>query len=166
MNYIGIDPGLSGAIAVIFGGGAVDVYPIQSIKVSKGRRIDRLSLHEIFIDIVNRIDGDGCTSFCCIEKQAPRPMDGKGNAFKGGVGYGILLGMLQAMEIPHEEVSPNAWKKAMLGSNAEKGDSIIKAQSLFPTANLYRTDKCKTKSHDIAEALLLAEHARRMRGGK
>ena len=163
MNYIGIDPGLSGAIAIILESGEVDVYPIPSIKVSKGRRIDREALYEIFVDIKSRTERG---VLCCIERQAPRPMDGKGNAFKGGVGYGILLGMLQAMEIPHEEVSPNAWKKAMLGSNAEKGDSIIKAQSLFPTANLYRTEKCKTKSHDIAEALLLAEHARRMRGGK
>jgi hypothetical protein len=74
--------------------------------------------------------------------------------FNYGVGYGAYLGILTALEIPFQEVRPQTWKKAY-SLNSEKSRSIIVAQQLFPGADIGKKD-------GRAEALLLAEYARRI----
>ena len=54
----------------------------------------------------------------------------------------------------------NYWKKEF-GLNGNKQKSIEVCRKLFPDVSLLPTSRCK-KSHDgMAEALLMAEYARR-----
>jgi hypothetical protein len=49
------------------------------------------------------------------------------------------------------------------GKRAKKTASIVVAKRLFPNVNLARTEKSKTPDSGLADALLIAEYARRKR---
>jgi hypothetical protein len=69
--------------------------------------------------------------------------------------------LLTGEEFPFEEVSPQKWQKAMgCMTKGDKNVSKAKAQQLFPQLKI---------THAIADALLIAEYARRtynQRNGK
>ena len=52
-------------------------------------------------------------------------------------------------------------RKQLYAYYLDKQDSITVCKRLFPDANLFRTDKCKKEHDGMAEALLMAEYARR-----
>ena len=159
MIYLGADPGLTGAIAFI-DGSFVQIYPIPTVTVKKSRqKLDMQSLK----DIVQRVLLPGEDIFCVIERQSTRPEQSAQSGLTTGTNYGVLLGMLFMAGIPYEEVTPQRWKKAMLeGTDKSKGASVLKAQSLFPGVSLLRTPRSRVPDHNMAEALLLAEYARRI----
>ena len=73
-----------------------------------------------------------------------------------GVGYGIWIGILAALNIPYTEVHPVTWKsKIMAGMGKEKDASIARAKQLYPTADL-----SLKKHHGRADALLIAHFGR------
>jgi hypothetical protein len=72
---------------------------------------------------------------------------------------------LWTLEIPHQVVHPSTWKKEMFRDAAYKkgkGASILAAKRLFPSVSLRLTEGAKKDSDGAAEALLLAEYARRL----
>jgi crossover junction endodeoxyribonuclease RuvC len=75
-----------------------------------------------------------------------------------GIGYGKYLGMLEALKIPYGEIHPMSWKKEFMLIKQPKERSIEVARQLFPSAAERLTRK---KDHGRAEALLIAEYARR-----
>jgi hypothetical protein len=81
------------------------------------------------------------------------PAQGIASAFQFGVGFGSLLGVLQALHIRIELVTPAVWKRSY-GLGKDKHASLHKARLLFPTADLHLA-----KHDGRAEALLLAHYA-------
>ena len=70
------------------------------------------------------------------------------------------LGLLKANGIPYQLVRPQKWKKEY-SITANKNTSIEVCKRLFPNVSLLPTERCR-KDHDgLAEALLMAEFARR-----
>lgn len=106
-----------------------------------------------------------CSSFeestkCCLERVGAMPKQGVTSMFKFGENYGFIQGLLTAYGIPYELVTPQRWKKEF-GITGDKNSSIAVCKRLFPDVSLRRTERCK-KDHDgMAEALLMAEYARR-----
>lgn len=97
---------------------------------------------------------------CCLERVGPMPKQGVTSMFKFGENFGFIQGLLTANRIPFELVTPQKWKKEFQ-ITSDKNSSIAVCKRLFPDVSLRRTDRCK-KDHDgIAEALLMAEYARR-----
>ena len=70
--------------------------------------------------------------------------------FTVGVGFGVWLGVLAALPLPHTRVRPAIWKRA-LGLEKDKEQARLRAMPLFPSADLHRQ-----QDHGRAEALLLA----------
>ena len=114
-------------------------------------------------------------SLLVIEKQQPMPNNRPTAAFGTGYGYGLWKMALVAAGIPFEEVVSASWK-AKLGVRGQgdttetrrkdsKRKSIEKARALFPGVDLLRNSRCRVPSDDKAEALLLAEVARRRYAG-
>jgi hypothetical protein len=160
--YLGIDPGKTGYMATLdYCFLQVTLEPIPRI----GRGYDLVALERYMTGIKPG-------TRCVIEHQQAFPGMGSATMFSLGYGYGALLAMLTAHGIAFEAVKPNAWKRA-LGISAPPGlkgaarkrelkaRSIAMAQRLFPTVSLLPTSRCRVASHDMAEALLLAEYARR-----
>lgn len=149
--FIGIDPGKNGAIAIIW----TDEY--NSIeKIELYSPFDEKEYIKLLSDLMN---GEN-TAICCLEKVNAMPKQGVVSMFNFGVNFGWIQGVLQAKGIPYELVSPQKWKKEF-SVTSDKNTSIEVAKRLFPTVSLKQTDRCK-KDHDgMAEALLMAEYARR-----
>lgn len=142
MNYIGIDPGHSGGVAVIDETGKIIWLMIYS-------DYDLRKVAETYSDAAY-----------VVEHVGAMPGQGVTSMFNFGKSFGYILGVLEANKCRYELVRPQKWK-AEFGATSNKNTSIAVAQRLFPKANLFRTERC-TKKHDgMAEALLMAEYARR-----
>lgn len=145
MIYIGIDPGKNGGIAFI--GDCLDtplVYPFSE---------------EILIRELKATYRDYDMK-CVLEKVNAMPGQGVVSMFNFGQNFGFIQGVLKAYQIPFELVPPQKWKKEF-SVTSDKNTSIEICKRLFPNVNLKATPRCK-KDHDgMAEALLMAEYARR-----
>jgi len=147
MVYIGIDPGKSGAMALILDNGSVEAY-------SFGEGIYR--------DVLEHVSNSGGCS-AVVERVNAMPKQGVTSMFSFGVNFGYIQGVLAAFHVPFELVTPAKWKKEF-GVTKDKNTSIAVAQRLFPQVSLLRTEKCRKPDDGIAEALLLACYAQRHMG--
>ena len=87
-------------------------------------------------------------------------MQGVVSMFSFGTNYGYIQGVLSALGIPYQLVSPRVWKKSyVLDSTKQK--SIDVCQRLFPELNLLATERSRVPSDGMAEAALLAQFAKR-----
>ena len=90
-----------------------------------------------------------------VEKVASSPQMGVTSAFTFGKGYGFLCGILTALGVPWEQVTPQKWQKAMgCLSGGDKNKTKARAQQLFPNLKI---------THAVADALLIAEYCKRVR---
>lgn len=145
MTFIGIDPGQSGAIAVIAADGAVSISSYD-----KSLYIDAL--------IAAMLDDK---VLCILEHVSSMPKQGVASTFKFGENFGWLQGVLDTIGMPYELVRPQRWKK-MFSCTSDKNTSIAVAKRLFPGVSLKRTPHCSKDDDGMAEALLMAEYARRI----
>jgi crossover junction endodeoxyribonuclease RuvC len=169
MHYVGIDPGLSGAIAVIELGGAVTIFDVPTHQVKVGKKMKNIIDAYHLATILQGISANQDIAVA-IEKVTPMPsvpgvLDeerrtmGATSAFNFGMGYGIYVGVLSALRIHFQEVHPATWKRAMMdGAGKEKKAARIRAARLFPVAASKLT---REKDDGRAEALLIAEWGRR-----
>lgn len=141
MIYIGCDPGKKGAV-VIIGEGGISCIPFDE---------------KAYTDAFRRFNTG---AVCALEHVGAMPGQGVTSMFNFGANFGFIQGLLQAFGIPYELVRPQKWKKEF-SITADKNSSIAVAQRLFPDVSLRRTERCRTDDDGIAEALLLAEYARR-----
>lgn len=147
MIYIGIDPGKDGAMAIIYQDNDIHIHVFDMEEY-------RFYLTDIF-----EADAQMQTR-CCLERVGAMPGQGVTSMFKFGENFGFIQGLLTAYSIPYELVTPQKWKKEFQ-ITGDKNSSISVCKRLFPYVNLRKTERCK-KDHDgIAEALLMAEWARR-----
>ena len=152
MIYVGIDPGLSGAVAFIYADGTVSVHDTPVIKVEKNGKNRNVYIAAAMQDLLKK---HWDKSHVALELVGPMPGNGAAAMFSMGHGLGLWEGLIVATGIPLTYVRPQAWKK-MFGLDKDKNKSILKAKQLFPTADI------TLKKHDgRAEALLMAEYLRR-----
>ena len=153
MVFLGIDPGKSGALAVIHS------------TVNADRAVELYSFDEAkYREVLERYGNRRGVGGCVLERVSSMPGQGVASMFAFGVNYGYIRGLLEAFEIPYELVIPRAWKREY-GVTADKNTSIEVAHRLFPDVSLLRTERCKKPDDGYAEALLMAEYARRKMGG-
>jgi crossover junction endodeoxyribonuclease RuvC len=88
------------------------------------------------------------------------PHQGVASSFNFGKSAGFIEGVLCALGIPYQLITPQRWKKEFT-LNSDKQKSIDVCERLFPNVDLLPTPRCKVKSDGMAEALLMAEYARR-----
>lgn len=138
MKYMGIDPGQSGAIAVV---------------ASDGSIVDWIKCSETEHDLSNFIRANTWDlRFAVIEKVHSMPKQGVSSSFKFGYSYGILTGLLVGHMIPYSTVTPQKWQaKMQCRTGGNKNVSKARAQQLWPKEKII---------HANADALLLAEYCR------
>lgn len=148
MLAIGIDPGKSGALAVIYTDENNAPFRIRVVPFDEGVYNQMLTT-----SIDDRI-------VCCLEKVGAMPGQGVVSMFNFGKNLGFIEGLLQAHEIPYQLVPPQTWKKEF-SLSSDKQTSIDVCKKLFPNINLLATPRSRKESDGMAEALLMAEYARR-----
>ena len=144
--YMGIDPGKSGALAVIG----------EDRQIWSMAPFDRAAFLRIMAEFTER------DIVCCLEHVAAMPGQGVTSTFSFGENFGWLQGALEAMEISYQLVRPRVWKKDF-SLNDSKQKSTEACRRLFPdVGNRLRLTETSRKDDDgLAEALLMAEYARR-----
>ena len=147
--FLGVDPGIHGAIAVLQENGRlIDVFdmPITKVKVGAGfkTRIVEARLQEILAPYTDSVGW--------VERVSARPGQGVSSVFAFGEAYGLVRGVLAGLCIPTHTVAPAVWKKALrLGSNKES--SRLMAMEIWPEdARVFK----RVKDDGRAEAALLA----------
>jgi crossover junction endodeoxyribonuclease RuvC len=160
--FIGIDPGKDGCLAILGYRVTPIVIPFNEAEYTNQlRRLDPARKPLVWQD-KDLGELTPVEPFCVVEHVNAMPGQGVTSCFSFGQNFGFIIGLLTAFRIPYELVRPQKWKKEF-SCTSDKNTSISVAQRLFPGVDLRRTPKC-TKPHDgMAEALLMAEHARRLR---
>ena len=158
MIYIGIDPGLSGAVGVI--GDTLDpmVFDTPTVLV-EGEKTKRKYLTAAMALLLKPFTGRPDV-LVILENVHSMPKQGVASSFNFGEGKGMWEGILGAFEIPFDLVSPQRWKKAIMADQGkDKSAARFKAMQLFPSL----ADQLKLVKYDgRAEALLMAEYGRRL----
>jgi hypothetical protein len=135
---LGIDPGLSGAAAVLRPDGSVFYLTPYS----------KTTPHDLVVAL-----GEPGITKAYIESVHSMPAQGVASTFKFGENYGLWQGILTAIGIPFERVYPLKWQTALgCKTGGNKNISKARAQELFPKVKV---------THAIADALLIAEYGRR-----
>ena len=146
-TYIGIDPGKSGALAVIEENGdiRVHVWPFNSVK---------------YAEVLTHLASVRDEIKCCVEKVGAMPGQGVVSMFNFGHNFGFIEGLLLGNWIPYQLVPPQTWKKEF-SLSSDKTKSIEVCQKLFPNVSLMATERSRKPNDGMAEAILMAEYARR-----
>jgi Holliday junction resolvasome RuvABC endonuclease subunit len=152
--YLGIDPGVSGGLAILSSDGTVQVTHMSHTDKDLWEWFARWAPKHPQVSL-----------FAVIEKVASSPQMGVVSAFTFGMGRGKLLMALTAAAIPFEEVTPQSWQKGLgipkRGKTESKGQFKNrlkqKASQLFPDVSITLA---------TCDALLLAEYVRRKREGR
>jgi len=141
MRVLGVDPGVSGAYALLVDDGIsppiVDDLPVvhNQINASEWRRTIKSLIPDIAI----------------VELVHSMPKQGVASTFRFGMARGIVRGVLLGAGVPIIDVTPNTWKKFFrLNNEAEKSRAL--ACQRFPDL----PGLARKKDHNRAEALLIA----------
>ena len=141
MKYLGIDPGMSGALACI-DGDLVTATPFKNMTDT--------DIANIFITIKFPEE----KAFAILESVHSMPGNSGRSMFSFGNNFGTLKASLFHCKIPYELKTPQRWQKDMeCLTHGDKNVTKAKAQAMFPNIKI---------THAIADALLLAEYCRRL----
>jgi len=151
--YIGIDPGLSGAIAFL-NKSSLFIYDMPIQKVRSKKKIDAAKLAEILKSYKTK------NALAVVELVGPMPNQGVVSTFNFGYGAGIIEGILRALLVKTVFIRPNVWKPAM-GLSSKKVQSLGLARNVFPKQFHYFK---RQKDDGRAEASLMAYFARKNMG--
>jgi crossover junction endodeoxyribonuclease RuvC len=151
MLILGIDPGLSGAIA--FYDTITEVLVIMdmpTVEMTRNGKQKREVSPALIADIVA---GKGVTK-AYMERVSAMPGQGVSSMFSFGRSTGVVEGVLAAYEIPVTLVTPQAWMKGM-AVRAGKDGSRERAMQLFPA---YSTLFARKKDDGRSDAALIAKY--------
>ena len=160
--FVGIDPGVKGALVAIDEDRTVLVRATTPLLNAKSSGKSHYDLQGM-LSVLRRLSNFGRV-FCHIEKSQAMPRDSRPSAWKTGCGFGYWEMGLTACRIPYSIIGPRTWQKVLhknLPDSDTKTKSIIAAQRLLPDLNLMRTDRARKPDHNIADAALLALHCMR-----
>jgi crossover junction endodeoxyribonuclease RuvC len=138
---MGVDPGLSGAIAFYYPSHPemISVYDMPSI----GKEVNCAELRLL----INQHRPD----YAVVESVHAMPKQGVSSSFNFGMSYGMMRGVIAACGISQHLVSPVKWKKFFL-LTSDKDASRKLAILTWPTSEHFN----RKKDDGRAEAALLA----------
>ena len=138
---MGLDPGVSGAVAFYFPDqrAGISAYDVPVV----GKEINASALH----DLIHQYAPD----LAVIEIVHSMPKQGVASSFNFGMSYGIAKGVVGSLHIPTINVAPTKWKRHF-GLTADKEQARALAISTWPFSEHFR----RKKDNGRAEAALLA----------
>lgn len=160
---LGLDPGLSGAMALIsFEGGEVDFYAFKKL----GKELDlRDAIDWLICKKVEYANNFTPIKHAFIEQVSSMPKQGVASTFKFGLTYGMQRGLVEYFNIPYTLVPPRVWTKDMFSGVSggkevkAKEKSKIAFSRLFPEFDFLGANK--SEETGIVDAMLIAEYGRR-----
>ena len=151
MRIIGIDPGLSGAIAVLDNNKVLKIYdmPVMAEGKKNKRQLNSAQLVNIIKEnIENREEIN-----VVVEQVNAMPGQGVTSMFNFGQTFGAIKGVCAALNLPIFFIRPSKWKKYFELINSSKDSSRTKAIEMYPSI---ANQLAKKKDVNKSDAILIA----------
>lgn len=160
MTYIGIDNGTTGTIAVLDGDASIfvetPVFETLSYQKSKVRHI-----HRIDVAALRKLFGtyDPMSTRVVIERPMINSMRFQASISAARALEATLI-VLEELHLGYEYLDSGAWQKALLPEGI-KGAPKLKKASKEIGLRMFPAHEATIRKHGDADALLIAEWARR-----
>ncbi len=151
MRVIGIDPGLSGAIAVLKDKKIQEIFDVPVMPEGKKnkRQLNSAQLVKLIKDIIS----DNEETVVVVEHVTAMPGQGVTSMFNFGQTFGAIKGICAALGLPIFFVRPAKWKKYFDLINSSKDASRTKAIEMYPSIS---DQLSKKKDVNKSDAILIA----------
>lgn len=152
---LGIDPGITGAVALIIDGKLLKIWdiPVTEKLVGKGNEINPYLLSDVIKEAIEIAGNEPITAH--VEDVNARPGQNVTAIFGFGMSFGMIRGVLASHGISTRLIRASIWKKQAHLIKKDKDASRGVAISHFPEAAHYLK---RAKDHNRAEAILLASY--------
>lgn len=163
---IGIDPGCSGALVLLYDDGEIaDTLLMPTIKVGTKSRVNGAAVAAWLKSWREHFASDfkphAWNAF--LEQVGAMPGQGTASMFTFGHAAGLVEGVVTGAGIPLTLVTPQAWKKKAGLIGQDKDAARSRAIQLYPGCRLL---DLKGKGQAIADAILIARHGAALDGGR
>ena len=152
MKIIGIDPGLSGAIAVMHDKKVINLYdmPVMAEGKKNKRQLNSSQLVNIIKENINEHE----ETIVVVEQVNAMPGQGVTSMFNFGQTFGAIKGVCAALKLPIFFVRPSKWKKHFELINSSKDASRTKVIEMYPTLS---GQLSKKRDVNKSDAVLIAK---------
>ena len=152
MRIIGIDPGLSGAIAILENNKVVGIYdmPVMAEGKKNKRQLNSAQLVNIIKDNINTKE----EITVVVEQVNAMPGQGVTSMFNFGQTFGAIKGVCAALNLSIFFVRPSKWKKHFELINSSKDASRTKVIEMYPTLS---SQLAKKRDVNKSDAILIAK---------
>ena len=151
MKIIGIDPGLSGAIAILENKKVLKIFdmPVMSEGKKNKRQLNSAQLVNIVRENINNNEEIAVV----VEQVNAMPGQGVTSMFNFGQTFGAIKGVCAALSLPIYFVRPSKWKKHFELINSSKDASRTKVIEMYPYLS---NQLSKKKDVNKSDAILIA----------
>jgi crossover junction endodeoxyribonuclease RuvC len=149
MRILGVDPGLTGALAVF--DTLLDILIVEDMPISAapGANTKRKEVSAAWLTATIRAMAP---DEAYVERVHALPKQGVSSVFSFGQSYGLVRGVLGGLAVPCHLITPQEWKRS-LRLGADKSAARAMAANLFPASSeRFR----RVRDDGRAEAALLA----------
>ena len=155
--FVGIDPGSTGAVAVL----GIDGRLTEVVDLPNA------GPEPVAMDLAALLEAIGRSDelFLGVEMPFAVSSQASASALTQGIGVGVILGVVGTLGLRHERVKPADWKRGLglpmgkgLTSTVKKRNSRIHAARLWPDM-AFRWERASQDGR--AEAALIGEYTRR-----
>ena len=153
MWIIGIDPGLSGAIAILDDNKIIELFdmPVMPDGKKNKRQLNSALLVKLIKDNIKNLEN----TVMIVEQVNAMPGQGVTSMFNFGQTFGAIKGICAALGLPIFFVRPAKWKKHFELINSSKDASRTKAIEMYP----YISEQLsKKKDVNKSDAILIARY--------
>ena len=151
MKIIGIDPGLSGAIAILENNKVLNLFDMPVMSEGKKNKKQLNSSH--LVNIIKENIAQNEEIAVVVEQVNAMPGQGVTSMFNFGQTFGAIKGLCAALELPIYFVRPSKWKKHFELINSSKDASRTKVIEMYPKLSNQLTKK---KDVNKSDAILIA----------
>ena len=151
MVIIGIDPGLSGAIAVLEYKNVKKIFDVPTM--AEGKKNKRQLNSALLVELLKENLKNNHEIMVVIEQVNAMPGQGVTSMFNFGQTFGAIKGICAALGLPITLVRPSKWKKHFDLINSSKDASRTKVIELYPSLSHQLTKK---KDVNKSDAILIA----------
>ena len=151
MKIIGVDPGLSGAIAILVNNKVINIFdmPVMPEGKKNKRQLNSAQLVKLLKDNISKNEEVSVV----VEQVNAMPGQGVTSMFNFGQTFGAIKGVCAALGLPIFFVRPSKWKKHFELINSSKDASRTKAIEMYPSLS---NDLAKKKDVNKSDAILIA----------
>jgi crossover junction endodeoxyribonuclease RuvC len=153
MRIIGIDPGLSGAIAILEDNKIKELFdmPVMPDGKKNKRQLNNALLVKLIKDNIKNLED----TVMVVEQVNAMPGQGVTSMFNFGQTFGAIKGICAALGLPIFFVRPAKWKKHFELINSSKDSSRTKSIVIDPSIS---EKLSKKKDVNKSDAILIARY--------